>query len=94
MQIPRRTIDSSLTQKGFVKEQKDHTYYYHEHEGRRTGAFAKVSHGSKFKDYGPALISSLKRELRLQTNKQAYDLLTCPMGREEYERILRGNGTI
>jgi hypothetical protein len=40
MQIPRRTIDSSLTQKGFVKEQKDHTYYYHEHEGRRTGALA------------------------------------------------------
>jgi len=66
MQIPKRVIKKSLKKKGFVEKEGDHKYFYHEYKGKRTGAYAKVSHGSrKYKDYGIQLIRLLKRQLLL-----------------------------
>lgn len=38
MQIDRKLIESSLRKKGFIEEKGPHKYFYHEVEGKRTGA--------------------------------------------------------
>jgi hypothetical protein len=94
MQIKKRTIEYNLIKKGFVSDDNDHRYYYHEYKGKRTGTYAFTSRGSQFKDYGVQLINLLKKELKLDTLKQANDLLTCPMSKEQYEEFLIEKGVI
>ena len=35
MQIDKRKIESSLTKKGFIKDETHHTYFYHEYNGKK-----------------------------------------------------------
>ena len=88
MPIDRRLIESNLVKKGFVEEDTDHKYFYHEYNGKRTGIYTYTSHGSGYKTYDDSLISMIKKQLKLDTNSQVKDLLQCPMTSEEYIRIL------
>lgn len=88
MQVPRRKIESNLPSKGFVEEDTHHKYFYHEYEGRRTGAYTYISRGSKYKTYGKELLNSMKKQLKLDTIKQVKDLFCCPMSAEEYNSII------
>jgi hypothetical protein len=96
MQVDRDDIEASLLKKGFVRDdrKKDHRYFYHELEGRRTGPYAYTSHGSRYKVYGDSLLNTLRFQLRLQTARQVVDLVKCPMSREEYEQLLRNRGLL
>jgi len=73
---------------------RDHRKFFLYYEGKKTGVFTYTSHGSKYKDIGDALISKMKRQLRLRTNKEAIDLLKCPMSGDEYLQILIERGMI
>ena len=89
MSIPRKIIEASLKQKGFVQENKrDHRMFFLYYEGKKTGIFTKTSHGSKYKDIGDELLGKMKRQVGLKTNKEARDLFRCPMSRDEYIQIL------
>jgi len=88
MPIDRRLIESNLIKKGFVEEDSDHKYFYHEYNGKRTGIYTFTSHGSGYKIYNDNLISMMKKQLKLDTNSQAKDLFQCPMSGEEYNQIL------
>lgn len=92
MQIDRRQIEASLSQKGFVEDNQHHRYFYHEFRGKRTGAYTYTSHGSKFKTYGVELLKMMKSQLRLDTIGQAADLFKCPMSEQQYLAILRQKG--
>lgn len=35
MQVDKRKIESSLTKKGFIKDETHHTYFYHEYNGKK-----------------------------------------------------------
>ncbi len=94
MQIPRDEIESNLPRKGFVREDTHHRYFYHEHNGKRTGAFTYTSQGSSFKTYGAELIARMKKQLKLDTNRQVADLCLCPMTGSEYANLLAGKGVI
>lgn len=94
MPIPKRLIEKSLRKKGFVQDNNDHRYFYHEFNGKRTGAYAYTSHGSKIKEYDNRLIDILKKELRLNTLKETKDLLKCPMDKTKYESILKDRGIL
>jgi len=89
MQIPRDTIESSLLQKGFVREDSHHRYFYHEYRGRRTGAYTYTSHGSKYKTYSEPLFRMMKKQLCLDRVKQVEDLFLCPIDGDGYNQILR-----
>jgi hypothetical protein len=91
--IPRRVIKQSLLEKGFVEiTSKHHDQYVFEHNGRRYPHIrARISRGSGFKTYGIGLWSKMKKLLQLETNQQAYDLLTCPMNHQEYLALLEQN---
>jgi hypothetical protein len=90
--IDRKQIETSLQKKGFVQEGGDHRYFYHEVNGKRTGAFAYTSRGSGYKTYDDNLLSAMKKELRLDSLNQARRLLECPMDGEEYNTILKQKG--
>jgi hypothetical protein len=91
MQIERRDIESNLPSKGFVREDSNHRYFYHEYRGKRTGAYTYTSHGSGYKTYGISLIKMMKTQLRLNNNKQVFNLCTCPISEEDYNKILIAN---
>jgi hypothetical protein len=95
VQIDRSQIEAALRRKGFVEDrQSKHRYFYHEHKGKRTGAYAYTSHGSKFKVYGVELLNRMKRELRLDSLGQVGDLCLCPMSADDYNDVLRNKGVI
>jgi len=94
MQLPRNDIEKSLPTKGFVKEETHHTYFYHEYEGKRTGAYTYTSRGTTYKTYGVQLIARMKVELKLDKNGDVFDLCSCPMSGQDYNEILRRKGMI
>jgi len=81
-----REIKDSLIKKGFISEQRDHTYLFLRVEGRKSRIHTKISHG--IKEYGDNLLSIMSRQLYLST-KQLNDLLDCPLSYEEYLSILK-----
>ena len=94
MQIERRIIEANLPKKGFVREDAGHRYFYHEYQGKRTGAYTYTSHGSKHNTYGDALLKMMKKQLRLDAIIQAIDLFKCPMTGDGYNQILKEKGFI
>jgi len=94
MQLSTRKIEQSLKKKGFVREDGDHKYFYHEYQGKRTGIYTKLSFGSQYKDYGDDLVNLMKKQLSLDNNRQTVDFLNCPMKKEKYEEILKKKGRL
>lgn len=93
-QIDRDQIERSLLKKGFIREDSHHRYFYHEFNGKRTGAFTYTSHGSGYKTYGDPLLKRMKKELRLETLNDVKDLLGCPMDEDQYNEKLKVKGLI
>lgn len=95
MQIKRKKIEKNLQKKGFEKiERKGHTYLHHVYQGKYSGIKTYLSRGSGYKDYGDDLINMMKKELFLDSIKQAADLFNCPMDESQYNSILINKGKI
>jgi hypothetical protein len=86
--VARVTIERNLPAKGFTREDSHHRYFYHEVQGKRTGAYAYTSHGSQYRTYGPELISRMKNTLKLDYNRQVIDLCNCPISGQDYNKSL------
>ncbi|MBC8231803.1 hypothetical protein H8E77_19815 [bacterium] len=92
MRIPKKVIETSLKQKGFVQDNRDHRKFFLYYKSKKTGIFTYTSHGSKYKDIGNKLISIMKRQVRLEKNKEAEDLFRCPMSGDEYiQKLIERN---
>lgn len=94
MPVKRKTIEGNLPKKGFIREDTHHRYFYHEYNGKRTGAYTYTSHGTKYTEYGVGLLKRMKNELKLNNIKQVIDLCECPIDAEQYNDILRNSGNI
>ncbi|MCG2726381.1 MAG: hypothetical protein L6420_09070 [Elusimicrobia bacterium] len=89
VQIEKRLIKSNLPKKGFILRQNPHHIYFHyTYQGKDSGVSTYISRGSKPKTYGDSLVKQMKRQLKLDTNKQVKDLCECPMTKDEYRQIL------
>ena len=93
--IPTRDLIKGLQNKGF--EYTSTGRQPHEKlrlfvDGKKTGISVPISRNSKIKEYGSDLINIVKRELKLETNKQVVDLVDCPLSYQEYKSILIRNG--
>jgi hypothetical protein len=89
MKIARMEIEKNLPKKGFRKDRSGHhIYFYHEYEGRETGAYTFISHSAKQKDVKGDLLLSMRKQLRLDTTRDAADLMKCPMDGKRFNRIL------
>jgi hypothetical protein len=94
MQLDRSRIESALSAKGFAREDTHHRYFYHEHQGKRTGIHTYTSHGSGYKTYPDPLLRSMRQQLRLDTVAQLADLVNCPMSQDAYNEHLKGKGLL
>lgn len=89
MKVARKEIEKNLPKKGFRKEkEKHHIYFHHAYEGRDTGAYTYISHSSKFKDISRDVLLSVRKQLRLDTTREAVDLIKCPIDKDAYNDIL------
>lgn len=85
----RRKAMKSLSKKGFRKvENSHHIYFHHEHKGKETGAYTYFSHSKKEKELGKSLLLLIRKQLKLDKNSEAIDLLNCPMDGAQYNEIL------
>ena len=85
--IPVKEAEASLQRKGFVQVNNNHRMFYLYHDDKDTGIRTMTSHsGGEIHDN---LVSSMKRQLKLDTNRQTRDLLCCPMGKDAYIQFLK-----
>jgi hypothetical protein len=87
MTIKVRDAATSLNAKGFARaKERDHLYFFYWLEGKKTAVHAKISHGAKeIDDY---VLGKIRKSLRLDTKRQAADLLQCPMTKADYRKFL------
>jgi hypothetical protein len=89
MRADRSTVVKNLPKKGFRKEKSGHhIYFYHEYKGRETGVYTYTSHSAKLKDISGDLLTSMRKQLRLETNKEAIDLFKCPMDGNAFKQVM------
>ena len=89
MKVDRSEISKNLPKKGFRKELSGHhIYFYHEYKAQETGVCTYISHSAKQKDVSGDLLLSMKKQLKLETTREAVDLIKCPIDKEEFNRIL------
>ena len=89
MKVARAEISRNLPKKGFRKVKSGHhIYFYHEYKGMETGAYTYISHSAKQKDISGDLLLSIRKQLRLESAREAVDLIKCPIDKEEFNRIL------
>jgi len=87
--IKVRDIVNSLTKKGFVQSEGDHTHLIFWCNGKKTQIRTKVSHGgSEVDDY---LINLMSIQINLE-KKQFVDMVNCPFTLEDYLKELRSKG--
>ena len=89
MKVSRAEIRKNLPQKGFKKiKSGHHIYFHHEYNGVETGIKTYISHSAKQRDIAGDILSSMRKQLRLDSMKQTVALIICPMDKKEYEKIL------
>jgi hypothetical protein len=89
MKVNRSEISKNLPKKGFRKEPSGHhIYFYHEYNGLETGVCTYISHSAKQKDVSGDFLLSMRKQLRLESIKEAVDLIKFPIDKEEFNRIL------
>lgn len=86
----------SLLAKGFrgPKGKRDHSYFFLYVNGKKKAIFAKISHGARAKEIDSYILGKMRKTLKLESNQQAADLLTCKMIAEVYLDHLRKDGHI
>lgn len=93
MRVDRKEAEKNLAKKGFVKDDsRNHVFYNCYYQGQDTGIATCVSHGSKSSDIGPDILNSIKKQLKLDKIQEIKDLLTCPMTKEQYFKVLKEKG--
>lgn len=87
-----RRVAAALTSKGFVERDVHHKRYHFIYQGRDVGVSTKISHGAD--SIGPALISQMRKQMRLASNADFADFVECSLSRDDYVAILKSQGVI
>ncbi len=89
-----REVISSLISKGFEKSNNDHKKFILYINNKKTNIWTKVSHGKKSNDLGSFILSSIKKQIKLDTTSQLLELVDCTMSGSDYLEILKQNQKI
>lgn len=88
----KRKVEDGLVNKGFMLREGDHhRYIYHTLQGKKSDVHTKTSHTPKMKELGDNLLGQMAIQCKL-TKSEFFNLLDCPLSREEYEVILQRKG--
>ena len=95
MKVDRREFETNLPKKGFQEARAHgHIFYHHFVHGKRTAAYTMLSHTAKMRDVSGDLLKVIRKQLQLDTTREAIDLITCPMTEEQFVEKLRKKGVI
>ena len=83
--IKTKTVNRSLSSKGFQEDKVDHKFYIFFYNGEKTGIRTKTSHGSK--DIGEQIIGVMSKQTRL-SKTEFLDLVNCPLSKNDYIELL------
>lgn len=87
-----RDVRRSLRSKGFLEDVKSHhVFLWYLCDGKKTGVYTKVSHGSGGADIGSPLLGKMARQCRLSKG-DFLDLVDCPLSAEDYRNRLVAGG--
>lgn len=90
--IKARDLERALEKKGFRRhEGSNHTLYYFYYQNNQTKIRVPISRGSN-SVYGDSLISRVRKEMRLPSNRQFELFVECTLTEEEYSTYLINNG--
>lgn len=90
----RKSVESMLQEKGFVRIEGDHHYFiYVTRDGKKTRARTKTSHSPKVREIPDGPLGQMAKQCLL-TKPEFMRLVDCPMDREKYERRLVELGEI
>ncbi|MEI7449586.1 MAG: hypothetical protein WCJ75_08165 [Desulfomonile sp.] len=93
MKVDRKMAEKSLKAKGFRRDPShDHVYFFHVFDGKETGIKTYFSHSANYKDIGPDNLTSMMKQLKLKTIKEARELLECTMSGDDYNSFLKNLG--
>jgi len=87
----RNKLDSQLKRKGFISQERDHTFYFLHYKNKKTSVYTKLSHS--ISEYGNNLLSKMARQLSL-TSSEFENLLECPMTYDNLIERLKERGRI
>lgn len=91
--MDRALLERALASKGFdLDESRDHRFYHHAVNGKRSGVWTKISTGSGYKRLDASLLGKIKRQMRLDTSLELRDFANCPMSTEDYVKKLQAKG--
>ena len=94
MPLQTRRVESGLINKGFQKKNRNHkTLRYVASSGIRTSVFTHYSHGALGKEVRDGEVGTMARQCKVSTN-QFIRLVSCELGREEYEALLLKKGVL
>jgi len=91
---PAREVISALTSKGFVRSNNDHKKFILYINNQKTNIRTKVSHGRASKDLDSFILSSIKKQIKLDTISQLCELIDCTLSGSDYLKILKINNKI
>lgn len=86
--MPRKQsdVEKSLTTKGFIRKEGDHSYFnYYSTAGKKTAVFTKTSHGAR--EIDDSLLRLMARQCKL-SRADFERLIDCPLDRDSYEAKL------
>jgi len=94
---PRSLIKSALESKGFEMDtcghNRDHDFFLHYVNNKKTGIRTFLSRGVKYKEYSDDLLSQVAKQLRLK-RKELDEFIECPLTQEGYVTLLKERGEI
>ncbi len=95
MKLARKNLEKNLPKKGFEKKlDGDHIRFLFVFENKYTAIRTKVSHTQKMKDISGGLLTEIRKQLSLDSNKEVLDLCNCPMSEQDYIDVLRKKNLI
>lgn len=90
----KKAVESGLLPKGFQKTQTHHHYFvYWSRDGKKSQSKTKTSHSPKEKSLDDARIGEMAKQCAL-SKKEFMELIECPMGRDQYESLLKKRGLL
>jgi len=88
----KRIVERGLLKKGFIKSDRDHSFYtFHTTSGVKTSVFTKVSHGAR--EISDNLLSKMSHQVHL-SRSEFNELIDCTISYRDYEQKLILSGSI
>jgi hypothetical protein len=91
MTLKTKDIESNLCKKGFVKDNKDHKYFYFCRHGKPTSIKTKFSHSANEVD--DHLIHLMASQIHL-TKGEFVKFVACQISEQEYTEIQKELGNL